>query len=76
MSMCIWCAPGSTSSGRTHDQHRPAAFEILCRCGNELDALREACGPGSDGWVGLTQLVQAVDGIIDAVVDSPAIEEE
>ena len=22
------------------------AFEILCRCGNELDALREACCPG------------------------------
>jgi hypothetical protein len=53
-----------------------AAFEILCRCGNDLDALREACAVGSDGWCALTQLVQAVDKIIDAVVDSPAIEED
>ncbi|HEY5871264.1 MAG TPA: hypothetical protein VI542_37790 [Candidatus Tectomicrobia bacterium] len=52
------------------------AFEILCRCGNELAALREACAVGSEAWVGLTQLVQAVDMIVDAVVEGPAIEED
>lgn len=53
-----------------------AVFAILCRCGNELDALREACCPGSDGWVGLTQLVQAVDAIVDTVVHSEGLEED
>jgi hypothetical protein len=52
------------------------AFEILCRCGNELDALRETCLPGSDGWVGLTQLVQAVDTLVDAVVHSEGLEDD
>jgi hypothetical protein len=51
------------------------AFEILCRCGNDLDALREGCCPGSDGWVGLTQLVQVVDAMIDGVVHSDGLED-
>ena len=53
-----------------------AVFDILCACGNALDALREETVPGSEPWVGLTCVVDAIDVIIDQVVDGPAIEEE
>jgi hypothetical protein len=53
-----------------------AAFDILCACGNELAALRDACQEGGDAWTGLTQLVQAVDTMIDALVHSTGLEEE
>jgi len=53
-----------------------AAFDILCTCGNELAALRDSCHEGSDAWTGLTQLVQAVDCMIDTLVHSTGLEEE
>ena len=53
-----------------------AVFDVLCRCGNALDALREETRPGSEAWLALTCVVQAIDVLIDAVVDGPAIEAE
>lgn len=52
------------------------AFAILCRCGNELDTLREACVPGSDGWVGLTQMTGVIDTLIDTLVYSDGLDED
>lgn len=53
-----------------------AAFDILCHCGNELTALRDECREASDAWTGLTQLVQAVDMMIDCLVRSTGLEED
>jgi hypothetical protein len=51
-----------------------AAFDILCACGNELQALRDEEREGSDPWTGLTELIQAVDGIIDGLVRSTGLD--
>ena len=51
-------------------------FRCLCDAGTALEALRETVSPGSGAWTALTELIQAIDGCVDALVFSPALERD
>jgi hypothetical protein len=50
-------------------------FSALCDCGNTIAACRDDYPPGSDTWTALECLVQVVDGLIDALVLGPVLED-
>jgi len=49
-------------------------FDVLCEAGNAIAAQRERFDPASDGWLQLTQMLDAIDTLVDQIVLSPAIE--
>ena len=49
-------------------------FQKLCDVGNALQCLRDQQTPGTDAWVGLEELVQGIDRLINQVVDSEGLE--
>jgi hypothetical protein len=51
-------------------------FEHLCATANQLERLHQDYHEGSAAWTALTQLVQALDALIDQLVDSEGLEEE
>jgi hypothetical protein len=51
-------------------------FEHLCATANQLERLRQDYCEGSSAWVALTQLVQALDALIDQLVDSEGFEDD
>jgi hypothetical protein len=53
-----------------------ALFDLLCEAANAVDALRASCLPGGEAWCALTEIVQALDGLIDRVVCSNGFEED
>jgi hypothetical protein len=50
-------------------------FKALCEAADTVEGYRGQYTPGSQEWCALTELVQQVDGLIDTLVLSPAIEE-
>ena len=48
----------------------------LCEVTNNFDALRQQRQLGSDGWTALTELVAALDDLIDRLIDTDGIEED
>jgi hypothetical protein len=51
-------------------------FEHLCATANQLERLRQDYGEGSAAWTALTQLVQALDALIDQLVGSEGLGED
>jgi hypothetical protein len=51
-------------------------FEHLCGTANQLERLRTDYCEGSSAWTALTQLVQALDALIDELVRSEGLGED
>ena len=49
-------------------------FVVLCDVANGIARQREAYPVGGDDWLALTQVMQALDELIDTIVCSDAIE--
>jgi hypothetical protein len=50
-------------------------FEALCQAADAVDTQRQQYDPCSQEWLALTQMVDQIDAVIDALVTSAPLEE-
>lgn len=43
-------------------------FEALCVAGHSVEQARESLPPAGDAWCALTDLLQGIDSLVDALV--------
>ena len=44
-------------------------FHALCEAGDRVERVRDLLPPAGDGWTALTELLQAIDACVDALVE-------
>lgn len=51
-------------------------FHALCEAGDRVERVRDQLPPAGDGWTALTELLQGIDALVDALVDGTIAWEE
>lgn len=51
-------------------------FQCLCDAANQIERLRQDCAEGSTGWCACTEILAVLDGEIDRLVASPALDDD
>lgn len=44
-------------------------FQALCAAGNAVEDARDRFPPAGDAWTALTELLQSIDDLVDALVE-------